>query len=56
LGALDGRQGFIFHFLQGFWYRLLVDVNLDELRRGRVTEPVLEARAGLAPADDRGRA
>ncbi|HKV38508.1 MAG TPA: glycosyltransferase family 2 protein [Blastocatellia bacterium] len=33
LGFLDGKQGLVFHFLQGFWYRLLVDVNLDELRR-----------------------
>jgi len=31
LGFLDGKQGFIFHFLQGFWYRLLVDIHLDEL-------------------------
>ena len=33
LGFLDGKQGFIFHVLQGFWYRLLVDINIDELRR-----------------------
>lgn len=32
LGFLDGKQGFIFHVLQGFWYRLLVDINLDELQ------------------------
>ena len=33
LGFLDGKQGFIFHFLQALWYRLLVDIHLDELRR-----------------------
>ncbi len=33
LGFLDGREGFVFHFLQGFWYRLLVDVHLWDLRR-----------------------
>jgi len=33
LGFLDGKQGFVFHVLQGFWYRLLVDIHLDELRR-----------------------
>jgi glycosyltransferase involved in cell wall biosynthesis len=31
LGFLDGKQGFLFHFLQGFCYRLLVDVVLDDL-------------------------
>lgn len=31
LGFLDGKQGFIFHFLQSFWYRLLVDIQLDSL-------------------------
>ena len=31
LGFLDGKQGFVFHVLQAFWYRLLVDINLDEL-------------------------
>jgi len=30
LGFLDGRPGFVFHFLQGFWYRLLVDAKLTE--------------------------
>jgi glycosyltransferase involved in cell wall biosynthesis len=30
-GFLDGKEGFIFHFLQGFWYRLLVDIHLDDL-------------------------
>jgi glycosyltransferase involved in cell wall biosynthesis len=33
LGFLDGREGFIFHVLQGFWYRLLVDINISELRK-----------------------
>lgn len=30
-GFLDGKEGFIFHVLQAFWYRLLVDINIDEL-------------------------
>lgn len=32
LGFLDGRAGLIFHFLQGFWYRFLVDAKLEELK------------------------
>lgn len=31
LGMLDGRQGIIFHFLQGYWFRLVVDIKIDEL-------------------------
>jgi glycosyltransferase involved in cell wall biosynthesis len=38
LGFLDGKQGFIFHFLQGFWFRLLVDIKIDELRREQRSE------------------
>lgn len=30
LGFLDGRKGLIFHFLQGFWYRFLVDAKIYE--------------------------
>ncbi|MGJ0507149.1 MAG: glycosyltransferase family 2 protein [Methylocystis sp.] len=32
LGFLDGRQGFVFHFLQGFWNWMLVDAKIDEAR------------------------
>ena len=33
LGFLDGRSGFAFHFLQGFWYRYLVDLKVNEVER-----------------------
>ncbi|NCN53228.1 glycosyltransferase family 2 protein [Candidatus Wolfebacteria bacterium] len=36
LGFLDGKQGLIFHFLQGCWYRFLVDAKLYEARKARV--------------------
>lgn len=32
LGFLDGRQGFVFHFLQGFWNFMLIDAKIDEAR------------------------
>jgi glycosyltransferase involved in cell wall biosynthesis len=35
LGFLDGRPGLVFHFLQGFWYRFLVDAKLFEWQRAR---------------------
>lgn len=31
LGFLDGREGLIYHVMQGFWYRFLVDVRVREL-------------------------
>lgn len=33
LGFLDGAAGLSFHFLQGFWYRFLVDAKLAEVKR-----------------------
>ena len=31
LGFLDGIEGLIFHFLQGFWFRFLVDAKIYEM-------------------------
>jgi len=31
LGFLDGREGRTFHFLQAYWFRLMVDIKIDEL-------------------------
>ena len=31
-GFLDGKRGFIWHFMQGFWYRMLVDCKIYELK------------------------
>lgn len=31
LGFLDGKAGFIWHFMQGYWYRMLVDVKMIEI-------------------------
>lgn len=32
LGFLDGRMGFLWHFMQGFWYFMLMDAKVDEAR------------------------
>jgi glycosyltransferase involved in cell wall biosynthesis len=32
-GILDGKEGLIFHFLQGFWFRFLVDAMVWERNR-----------------------
>ena len=31
LGFMDGTKGFVFHVMQGLWYRLLVDVKIMEI-------------------------
>jgi len=33
LGFLDGKEGLVYHFLQGFWYRFLVEAKVMELDR-----------------------
>lgn len=33
LGFLDGKEGLTYHFLQGFWYRFLVDAKLFEIEK-----------------------
>lgn len=45
LGFLDGWQGLAFHFLQGFWYRFLVDVKVHELETLMKTQGLTLAEA-----------
>lgn len=36
LGIFDGKTGIIFHFLQGFWFRIIVDIKIEEqLKKSR---------------------
>ena len=37
LGFLDGPEGKIFHFLQAYWYRFLVDAKLYECEKKGIT-------------------
>jgi glycosyltransferase involved in cell wall biosynthesis len=39
LGFLDGKEGLIFHFFQGFWYRFLVDAKIYEIQKKQLTPP-----------------
>jgi glycosyltransferase involved in cell wall biosynthesis len=32
-GVLDGMTGLLFHFLQAFWFRLVIDIKLFDLER-----------------------
>jgi hypothetical protein len=52
LGVLDGPEGLVFHTLQGFWYRFLVDAKIwqiEELarRENRSIEDVLRDHFGV---------
>jgi glycosyltransferase involved in cell wall biosynthesis len=42
-GFLDGKKGLIWHFLQGFWYRFLVDAKIYEVyqRAGKEKESIV---------------
>lgn len=54
LGFLDGRAGFLYHFMQGWWLRCLVDWKVMQLRKlnlhdedlERFKEAMLEVRSG----------
>lgn len=52
LGFLDGREGLIYHFLQAFWYRFLVDAKLYESQR-RLRVPVAAVLQGEQRAFDK---
>jgi glycosyltransferase involved in cell wall biosynthesis len=45
LGFLDGREGLVFHFLQGFWFRFLVDSMIWTRRSARREQPVAYSSA-----------
>lgn len=36
LGFLDGKEGFLWHFLQGFWYRTLADAKVYEIKKNTI--------------------
>ena len=38
-GFLDGKEGFVWDFMQGWWYRSLVDAKILEIRRRCENDP-----------------
>lgn len=49
LGFVDGRQGLVFHFLQGFWYRFQVDAYILEHRLKKDEQPGQSEVESLMP-------
>jgi glycosyltransferase involved in cell wall biosynthesis len=43
LGFTEGKEGFLWHFLQGWWYRTLVDAKIFEIKKvcGNDTEKII---------------
>lgn len=39
LGFTDGKEGFLWHFLQGWWYRTLVDTIIFEVKKKYADNP-----------------
>lgn len=39
LGFLEGKEGFLWHFLQGWWYRTLVDAKILEIKKACGNNP-----------------
>jgi len=39
-GFLDGRTGLLYHFLQGYWYRLLVDIKIREVEAAMAADSI----------------
>jgi glycosyltransferase involved in cell wall biosynthesis len=39
LGFLDGKEGFLWNFLQGWWYRTLVDAKIFEIKKHCGNDP-----------------
>lgn len=52
LGFLDGKEGVVFHILQGFWFRFLVDAKVFEVQQemketGDSLETVIYRKFGI---------
>lgn len=60
LGFLDGKPGYYFHILQGFWYRTLVDAKLAEVlmlseQQGLELAEAVKKATGIDPRASRPR-
>jgi len=41
LGFLEGKEGFLWHFMQGWWYRTLVDAKVYEIKKACGTDTTM---------------
>ena len=53
LGFLDGKEGFLWDFLQGWWYRTLVDAKVYEVRKWMMANNITRNAQGVLPQDSK---
>lgn len=53
LGFLDGKEGFMWDFLQGWWYRTLVDAKVYEVRKWMLANNITENAEGVLPQESK---
>ena len=60
LGFMDGKQGFIWYVLQGFWYRFLVDAKIYEIKKkfgfdeGKIKKYLLDTNKDVKWSENNG--
>lgn len=52
-GFLDGKEGFIFAFIQGWWYRMLVDAKVYEVRKWMIANDITLDSEGTLSQDSK---
>lgn len=53
LGFLDGTEGFMWDFLQGWWYRTLVDAKVYEVRKWMIANNITKNADGILPQESK---
>ena len=53
LGFLDGKEGFMWDFLQGWWYRTLVDAKVYEVRKWMIVNNITKNAEGVLPQESK---
>lgn len=52
-GFLDGKEGFIFAFIQGWWFRTMVDIKILEARKAMLAEGVVLKNSNILNGTDK---
>lgn len=53
LGFLEGKEGFMWHFFQGWWYRTLVDAKVYEVRKWMIANNITKNADGILPQESK---